>query len=152
LKAATLDRAGALLAGVWAGVLVGIGGIGAPSGFATGAPDVAGRAAGRMFMQEAYVSLVVCGLLFVLVRSQARRRAAAGLGSIISADVMLVAAALFCTVAGYFALQPMMAAARAGQGALSFGALHGLSAAFFALKALCVLVLAWRLAGAAVSR
>ena len=54
--------------------------------------------------------------------------------------------ALFCTVAGYFALQPMMAAARAGQGAWSFGALHAVSAVFFGLKTLLVLALAWRLA------
>ena len=40
---------------------------------------------------------------------------------------------------------PMMAAARAGQGSLSFGALHGLSAGFFGLKGLLVLALAWRL-------
>jgi hypothetical protein len=52
---------------------------------------------------------------------------------------------LFCTVAGYFAIQPMMAAARAGQGSLSFGALHGISSAFFVLKGLLVLALAWRL-------
>ena len=51
------------------------------------------------------------------------------------------------TVAGYFALQPMMATARAGQGAWSFGALHGMSVGFYALKALLVLVLAWRLGG-----
>ena len=144
-----LDRAGALLAGLWAGVLVGIGGIGAPAGFATGASDVAGRAAGRMFMQEAYLSLGLAAVLFVLVRWQARRRAEAGLGSVVSADILLVGAALFCTVAGYFALQPMMSAARAGQGALSFGALHGLSAGFYALKVLFVLVLAWRLIGSA---
>ena len=53
---------------------------------------------------------------------------------------------MFCTVAGYFAIQPMMAAARAGQGVWSFAALHGASAGFFALKALLVCVLAWRLA------
>jgi hypothetical protein len=40
----------------------------------------------------------------------------------------------------------MLAAARPGQGPWSFGALHGASAAFFGLKALLVLALAWRLA------
>ena len=58
---------------------------------------------------------------------------------------MLTLGALFCTVAGYFALQPMMAAARAGEGAVSFGALHGLSAGFYALKTGLVVALAWRL-------
>ena len=59
--------------------------------------------------------------------------------------MLLVLGTLFCTVAGYYALQPMMAQARAGQGAWSFGALHAASLGLFALKALLVLVLAWRL-------
>jgi hypothetical protein len=66
---------------------------------------------------------------------------------------MLALAALFCTVAGHFAVLPMMAAARAGHGALGFGTLHGFSVALFALKAVLLLVLAWRCAlpGGAVS-
>jgi hypothetical protein len=52
---------------------------------------------------------------------------------------------LFCTVLGYFALQPMMEAARAGQGRFSFGALHGASSAFFALKGLLLFAYLWRL-------
>jgi hypothetical protein len=58
--------------------------------------------------------------------------------------MLLPAAALFCTLAGYFALQPMLDAARAGQGALSFMTLHLLSMVFFILKTLFVLALAWR--------
>jgi len=46
----------------------------------------------------------------------------------------------------YFALQPMMPAARAGQGPLSFGQLHALSSAFYAVKVLLLLALAWRVA------
>jgi hypothetical protein len=59
---------------------------------------------------------------------------------------------VFCTVAGYFALQPMMAAARAGEGPLSFGQLHAVSAAFYAVKLLLVLALAWRAAGTGLRR
>ena len=62
-----------------------------------------------------------------------------------SANVLLVLGALFCTVLGHYGLRSAMDAARAGQGALSFGALHGLSVAFFGLKGLLVLALAWRL-------
>jgi len=51
---------------------------------------------------------------------------------------------VFCTVAGYYALQPMMAAAKSGQGPWSFGALHGVSLAFYGIKLLLVLALAWR--------
>ena len=55
-------------------------------------------------------------------------------------------------MAGYFALQPMMAAARAGQGPLSFGQLHALSAVFYAVKVVLVAALAWRAAGPGVIR
>jgi hypothetical protein len=52
---------------------------------------------------------------------------------------------LFCTVAGYFAVQPMMASARVGEGSVSFGALHGIAMGFYGLKAILVSTLAWRL-------
>ena len=44
---------------------------------------------------------------------------AAGQGSQFSVDMALCLGTLFCTVAGYFAVQPMLAAARAGQGAVT---------------------------------
>jgi len=50
---------------------------------------------------------------------------------------------LFCTIAGYYGLQPLMADAKAGSGIASFGALHGASLAFFGVKGLAVLALAW---------
>ena len=140
-----LRRLTALVAGLWAGLILGIAVIGAPASFANAARDVAGRVAGQMFAQEAYVSLVAAVALLVLVRRQARDDAQAGRGSALSANVLLVLGALFCTVFGYFAMQPMMASARAGQGLLSFGVLHGVSAVFFLLKGLLVAVLAWRL-------
>jgi hypothetical protein len=52
---------------------------------------------------------------------------------------------LFCTVAGYYAVLPMMEAARAGQASVSFATLHIVSTGFFTLKGLLVLALAWRL-------
>jgi hypothetical protein len=57
----------------------------------------------------------------------------------------LTLGAVFCTVLGYFALQPMMAPARAGVGPLTFGQLHALSGLLFGLKGLCLLGLVWRL-------
>ena len=138
-------RLGAYLAALWAGVMLCIGLIATPAPFATLPSADAGRVVGRIFAQEAYLSLALAVALFMIVRRQARLAAAAGAGSVVSANVLLVLGALFCTVAGYFALQPMLAAARAGQGAFSFGALHGAATGFFALKAILVLVLAWRL-------
>jgi len=138
-------RLSAWIAGLWAGVLWGVGLIGAPAGFATAAPDTAGRIAGRMFAQEATLSLAVAIVLFIILRRMARDAAEAGAGSVFSANMVLVLGALFCTVFGYFALQPMMAAAKAGQGSLSFGALHGISAGLYMLKAALVSIAAWRL-------
>jgi hypothetical protein len=143
----SVARLAALLAGLWAGVILAIGLIGAPAGFAVlPTPAEAGRVAGRMFAVEAPLSLALAVAIFVLERRRARDDAEAGRGSQFTASMLLALGALFCTVAGYYAIQPMMAAARAGQGAWSFGALHGASMAFFGLKGLLVLALAWRLA------
>ena len=138
-------RAAAMLAGLWAGVLLCIGFMAAPSAFAVLASVDAGRVAGRLLSQEAYLSLALAVLLFVIERGRSRHAAATGAGSVLSANIILLLGTLFCTVAGYFAVQPMMAAARAGQGPWSFGALHAVSGAFFVLKGLLVLALAWRL-------
>ena len=135
------------IAGLWAGILLGVGLIGAPAGFAVTLPEIAGRVAGRMFMQEAHLSLALAVVMFLLLRQRANSASDRPAGSVFSLDLMLVLGTLFCTVAGYFAVQPMMVSARAGQGALSFSALHGISAAFYALKAGLVLALAWRLTG-----
>lgn len=132
-----LPRLRALLPGLWAGMLVFLGAIAAPAPFAVLAPQVAGRVAARMLAGEAYVSLGL-GVLLVVIERRLRGRAAP------NAEMLLALGALFCTVAGYFALLPMMEAARAGQGALSFAALHAVSSAFFVLKAVLILVLAWR--------
>ena len=135
-----------LLPGLWAGVLLCIAAIAAPAVFAQLERADAGRVVGRIFVQEAWLSLALGALLLVIERARAQRAAEAGTGSILSTEMLLVLGAVFCTVAGYFALQPMMPAARAGQGPLSFGQLHALSSAFYAVKVLLLLALAWRVA------
>jgi hypothetical protein len=142
-----VSRVEALLAALWAGVLVCIAGMAAPAAFALLPSGDAGRVAGRLFAIEAYFGLAMAVVLFIVERRRARDASAAGLGSVLSANLMILTGVLFCTVAGYFAIQPMMAAARAGQGSWSFGALHAISSVFFGLKALLVLALAWRLIG-----
>ena len=143
-----LARFAALVAGLWAGVLACIGLIAAPAAFAALATrSDAGRVVARLFAQEATLSIAVALLLFVIERRHARQAAEAGHGSVLSVNLVLLLGTLFCTVAGYFALQPMLEAARAGKGAWSFAALHGVSLALFGLKGLLVLTLAWRLTG-----
>lgn len=142
---AFLQRFAALLAGLWAGVLLCVGLIAAPTAFATQTRADAGRYVGRLFAQEAYLSIALAVLLYVIARRMSREAAAQGRGSIVSPEVLLVFGSLFCTVLGYFALQPMIEAARAGQGTWSFATLHGASLGLFALKTLLVVSLAWRL-------
>ena len=139
-------RVAVLIAGLWAGILLCIGAIAAPAAFATLARADAGRFVNRLFERDAYLSLAVAVVLFAIERQRSRDVAASGTGSVFSANLMLLLGTLFCTVAGYFAAQPMMDAARAGQGSVSFGMLHAISAAFFVLKGLLVLALTWRLA------
>ena len=139
-----LEQLRRLLPGLWAGVLLGIATIAAPALFATLERADAGRVVGRIFGQEAWLSLVLAVLLLAIERGRARKASEAGQGSVISTEMLLVLGTVFCTVAGYFALQPLMPAARQGQGPLSFGQLHLLSVVFFALKGLLLLGLAWR--------
>ena len=139
-----LDRIRRLLPALWAGLLICVAAVAAPAAFATLPTVDASRVVSRIFAQEAYASLGLGLLLLILERLVARREALAGRGTQFSLGMGLALGAVFCTVAGYFALQPMMPAARAGQGPLSFGQLHGASAAFFGLKIILVLALAWR--------
>ena len=139
-----LERVRRLLPGLWAGWLLCVALLATPAAFATLLPSDAGRAVARMLAQEAYTSLALGLLLLVLERLAARRAASAGTGPQFSAGMVLALGAVFCTVAGYFGVQPLMPAARLGQGALSFGQLHALSSGFFVLKTLLVLALAWR--------
>lgn len=136
-----------LLAAVWAGILLAVGGIAAPSLFAVLDRSVAGLAAGRIFATEAYVSLGLAMALFLIERQRTRQAALQAGQSVMSAELMLVMGALFATVLGHFALNPMIVAAKAGQGSLSFGTLHAMSSSLFLFKGVLVLALAWRLTG-----
>jgi hypothetical protein len=136
----------ALLPGLWAGLLLTVAGLATPAPFAVLSPADAGRVVSRVLLHEAHVSLALGALLLVLERFGTRQAASEGRGKQFTVAMLLTLGALFCTVAGYFALQPLMAAAKAGQGAFSFGQLHALSAAFYLIKLALVLTLAWRAA------
>lgn len=129
--------------GLWLGMVVTLALVAAPTLFAQLDRVTAGRLAGEMFRIEAHVALVAGGALLLLERWRLKRQSTS-----LSAELLLVAGALFCTVLGNFGLQPMMEAAKAGQAVrFSFAALHGASTAFFVLKGLLLLALLWRLAG-----
>ena len=143
---ALLERARRLLPGLWAGWLLCVALLATPAVFAQLSGAEAGRLVGRMLAQEAYTSLALGVVMVALERVAARRAALAGTGPQFSLGMVLALGVLFCTVAGYFAIQPLMPAAKAGQGAFSFGQRHAASAAFYVVKGLSVLGLAWRAA------
>lgn len=142
-------RIQSLLASLWSGALLAIGGVAAPALFSVLERQQAGTGAGQIFHIEARLSLAFAILLFVLERRRVRDEVEQGASqSAMSANLLLVLGALFLTVLGGFALQPMIQAAKAGEPtALSFAVLHGISSMLYGLKALLVLTLAWRMAG-----
>ena len=139
------------LAGLWAGMVLAVGGVAAPSLFMVLEREMAGKGAGRIFTTEARLSLAFSILIFLIERRYVRDLVEQGVKiSAVTANLLLVLGALFLTVFGEFALHPMIEAAKAGQPtSLSFGALHGISASLFWLKAVLVCSLAWRLTSTA---
>ena len=141
-----MSRLRRLLPALWGGLLLAIALVAAPSAFAVLPQHDAGRVVARLFAIEAEVSIALAMLLFLIERRRASAAAEAGQGSVISAPMLLLLGTLVCTVAGYFALLPLLEAARGGQGRWSFAALHGVSLGFYGLKTVLVLALAWRAA------
>ena len=136
-----------LLPGVWLGLLAAIAFVAMPAAFAVLDRASAGALARQVFAVEAPLSLAFGALLLIVERRFALDRHHASGSSQFSVEMMLTLAALFCTVAGYYGLQPMMETVRSGgSAALGFGQLHALSTVFFGAKGLAVLALAWRAA------
>jgi hypothetical protein len=133
------------LPGLWAGALIAFAAVATPAAFALLPQADAGRVVARILAQEAHASLALGALLVGLERVSARRFADEG-GPQFTPGLVLALLTVFCTVLGYFALQPLMAAARAGQGSFSFGQLHAVSALLYAVKLCAVLALTWRAA------
>jgi hypothetical protein len=133
-----------LLAAAWLGLLVCVAAIATPSAFAALPAPEAGRVAARVLAREAAVSLLFGAVLALMLRALARRRSEQTGASQFTPELALALGALFCTVAGYYGLQPLMSEARAGAGRFSFGQLHTASLVFYGLKLVLVAALAWR--------
>ena len=142
---ATLPRLAAWLAGAWAGLIGAIGFVAAPLLFASLPRAEAGGVAARLFAVDATIGICAGALLLLLTFQCARRAADEAGASRFSSDMLLVLAALFAIVAGHYALQPMIEAARRGAAGPSFAMLHGVASAFFLAKFVAVAILAWRL-------
>lgn len=137
-------RLARLLPALWAGALLAIALIGTPAPFAFLAPAQAGRIAVRMLEQEAWLSLALALALFLVERRRAQAAARAGRGSILSPEMLLLLGVIFCTVAGFFGVRPLIDAARAGGGLFGFALLHLASVLLYTAKTVLVLALAWR--------
>lgn len=133
-----------VLAALWGGFLLCIAFVATPAAFAVLDRAQAGAYVARVFAVEAQVSLALGIVLMLIERRIARDAVEAGdVSNQFSVRLVLPAVALFCTIAGYYGLQPLMAEAKTGTGVASFAALHGVSLAFFGVKGLAVLALAW---------
>lgn len=140
-----MERLRRFLPGLWAGVLWCVALLATPAPFATLDKALAGRVVGHVFVREAALSLVLAMLIVMLERRQAAARAELGQGSGFSTGMLLALGAVFCTVAGYYGLQPWMADAKVGLPTpLSFGQLHAVSFGLFGVKLLLVSSLAWQ--------
>jgi hypothetical protein len=134
-----------LLPGLWFGLLLAIALIATPA--ASHSLDKAsfGAVARAIFAREAPASLILGVVILVIERRDALSRHLATGVSQFSFEMVLAIVALFCTVAGYYGLEPMMAQARAGAATSpTFMQLHAISLAFFGVKGLAVLALAWK--------
>jgi hypothetical protein len=137
--AAWKTQAARLLPALWLGMLLTVVGIATTAPFAMLVQADAGRVVARVLANEAYLSLAFGVAALVIANAQARSGT-----SRFNGNMILALAALFCTIVGYFVLQPMMGPARGGQGPLSFGQLHAASGGFFVVKTIAVAALAWR--------
>ncbi len=137
-----LMRIRALLAALWAGELLAVAFLAAPNAFATLDRAMAGQYVARLFEMDARIALA-SGLLLAMMSRRLQRD---GLlpGSVMSWDLILPLLAIGLTAFGYYGLQPLMDAARSGQGSWTFMQLHAVSLVCFGLRGLAVLALAWR--------
>lgn len=140
-----LLRIRALLAALWAGELLAVALLAAPNAFATLDRAMAGKYVARLFEMDARFALAA-GVLLVLMERRLHRDGVVG-GSAMNPGFWLPLLAIGFTAAGYYALQPMMDAARQGLGSWSFLQLHAVSLVCFGLRTIAVLALAWRVCG-----
>lgn len=137
-----LQKLAAMLAALWAGIMIGVGYVSAPVIFRM-LPEqrkFAGAIAGDTFTTTAYVSLALGVAILLIVRHLNKR---AGFYTP-NAPLILVLMALFLAIMGQFVVHPLVVQARdVGNTALSFGALHAISAIVYLAEIVCVLMLNW---------
>ena len=133
-----MQRLPAIFAGLWAGSLLTVCAIVAPTLFAVlDDRGLAGELAGRFFSTQAWLGLGLAIAMFGSVYVGQRRFP--------RTDVLLIALTAAAPLASELLLGPAMEHARAGGDMARFGMLHGASAMLFLSASVGALALAWRL-------
>jgi hypothetical protein len=152
MPVAWIVRTRLLITTLWVGSLWTIGYLAAPTLFATLYDRVlAGTIAGSLFRSESWLSMV-CGISLLILQRLQNGRAESDQRK--ELELRLIIAMLLCTLIGYFALQPFMAAIREAAGTaggvmapdakLRFGILHGASMGIYLLESLLGVALLFR--------
>ena len=126
--------AGVLLA-LWAGSLVTVCALVAPSLFAILERRLAGQVAARLFLAETIIGVVVATCVLVTQR-------VAGFPLPRAALIAIVVGAL-APLSSELILGPMMQAARNAGDMARFGALHGVAAILFAIACVSAVIAVW---------
>ena len=128
---------------LWTGVVLALAFVAAPVAFAALSSADAGLVAARFFKVEAYGTMIVGTVAWILMRREAAQA---------SRDWPLWVAVLFAmmaTLIGYFGLVEQLQSAKAAGNMAVYGRLHGMSMVMYAIKGIAWLVLSgllvWRL-------
>ena len=128
-------RIAGLLLSLWAGSLVTVCAVAAPSAFAVLERQSAGKLAARLFLIATVIGIAVSTVVLMLNRF-------AGVTLSRSTLVVLLLGAL-APLLSEVILGPLMQSARAAGDMARFGALHGVSALLFGLACVCAVLAVW---------
>jgi hypothetical protein len=132
----TAYRIAGLLLSLWAGSLVTVCGLAAPTAFALLERRLAGQVAARLFFLETIIGLVAAVAVLVAQR----------IGRFPMPRGVLIALAIGAAapLASEVVLGPMMHTARSTGDMARFGALHGVSALLFVIACMSAIVAVWQ--------
>ncbi|HEY8540275.1 MAG TPA: DUF4149 domain-containing protein [Steroidobacteraceae bacterium] len=135
-------RTAAVLLALWAGSLLTVCALVAPTLFALLERSLAGRVAGRLFFAETVIGVVAAIGIFIAQRiGRFSLSRAATIGIVVAAGLPL---------ASEIVLSPLMQAARSAGDMARFGLLHGVSAVLFAGACAAALFALWNVSRPAV--
>ena len=132
----TARRVARFALSLWAGSLLTVCALAAPSAFVVLDRQSAGRVAAQLFFSETIIGLCIATVVYVAQR----------VGKFETSRAVIVAMAVgaLAPLLSEVVLGPLMQSARAAGDMARFGALHGVSALLFGTACVATLVAAWR--------